>query len=270
MLKSHLFLADQGSVRPGSLVFTVGFPDPANLGQAPKFTEGTISAMSGFRGDDTRLQISVPIQPGNSGGPLVDETGSVVGIIVASVSERQFQRETGALPQNVNYAVKAERASLLFPRPPVDLDLLPWLIGGWEGHTAASSGSRRLTFDFTRDRAVVRWSMAGQMSLRTPWIPMGATLRASGTVVALSPTQLELRGSYDAFSMGHPGTRTLLFSLRWNDGQLSGQADGLERERVAISLRPTHSTRESSANARHAVIRRVLEATCLVEASADD
>ena len=53
------------------------------------------------------FQISVPVQPGNSGGALVDERGNVVGVVAAKLSARAALSVSGALPENVNYAVKS-------------------------------------------------------------------------------------------------------------------------------------------------------------------
>ncbi len=59
-------------------------------------------------GDDARyFQISVPVQPGNSGGALVDERGNVVGVVSAKLSARAALAVSGMLPENVNYAVKS-------------------------------------------------------------------------------------------------------------------------------------------------------------------
>jgi S1-C subfamily serine protease len=54
------------------------------------------------------MQISIPIQPGNSGGPVVDHRGNVVGVIAATAAVESFYRATGSLPQNVNWAVKSD------------------------------------------------------------------------------------------------------------------------------------------------------------------
>jgi S1-C subfamily serine protease len=79
-------------------------------GVEPKYTDGKISSLSGMRDDPSEYQISVPVQPGNSGGPLCDINGEVVGIVVARLSDVAALRESGAVPQNVNYAVKAKHA----------------------------------------------------------------------------------------------------------------------------------------------------------------
>ena len=100
-------LRGSAAVSLGDDVFTIGFPNPELQGVAPKLTKGTISATSGI-GDDPRIfQISIPIQPGNSGGPLMDEGGHTVGIVNASLSAAAMLRTSGQLPQNVNFAVKS-------------------------------------------------------------------------------------------------------------------------------------------------------------------
>jgi hypothetical protein len=57
--------------------------------------------------DTSFFQVSVPIQPGNSGGPLIDQRGRVVGVLLATADAPIFIALTGALPQNVNWAVKS-------------------------------------------------------------------------------------------------------------------------------------------------------------------
>ena len=74
---------------------------------APKQAKGEIASLSGA-GDDARyFQISVPVQPGNSGGALVDERGNVVGVVSAKLSARVALSTSGSLPENVNYAIKS-------------------------------------------------------------------------------------------------------------------------------------------------------------------
>lgn len=90
----------------GDPVFTVGFPDIVLQGTEPKYTDGKISSLAGVQDDPTEYQISVPIQPGNSGGPLVDTAGNVQGVIVAKLDDMAALNFSGTLPQNVNYALK--------------------------------------------------------------------------------------------------------------------------------------------------------------------
>jgi hypothetical protein len=92
----------------GDSVFTIGFPAIDLQGAEPKYTDGRISSLSGLRDDPTEYQVSVQVQPGNSGGPLVDMSGNVKGVIVARLNDFAALRSMGSLPQNVNYAVKGK------------------------------------------------------------------------------------------------------------------------------------------------------------------
>jgi S1-C subfamily serine protease len=100
-------IAAKDSVTLGQEVFTIGFPNIQMQGLEPKFTDGKISSLAGMEDDETEYQISVPVQPGNSGGPLCDANGQVVGVVVARLSDMAAMKISGAVPQNVNYAVKA-------------------------------------------------------------------------------------------------------------------------------------------------------------------
>lgn len=96
-------------VRAGEAVVAYGFPLTGMLSSGGTVTNGTISALSGLRDDSRYMQISAPVQPGNSGGPLLDTSGNVVGVVTSSLSGR-FARATGNLPQNINFALKADFA----------------------------------------------------------------------------------------------------------------------------------------------------------------
>jgi len=103
-------IRSSAGVELGNDVFTIGFPNMLLQGTEPKFTEGTISSTSGIRDDPRQFQVSVQVQPGNSGGALFDENGNVVGLVVARLDDDATSQLTGALPQNVNYAVKSSYA----------------------------------------------------------------------------------------------------------------------------------------------------------------
>jgi S1-C subfamily serine protease len=96
-----------GKTSAGEEVFTVGYPHTDLLGKEPKYTEGSISSTTGIRDDPRALQVSVPIQSGNSGGPLLGEDGRAVGIITSKLAAAKVFEWTGDLPQNINYAVKS-------------------------------------------------------------------------------------------------------------------------------------------------------------------
>ena len=93
----------------GQTVFTVGFPVPEIMGREPKYSQGVLNAHSGGRDNIRFLQHSIPIQPGNSGGFLVSEEGEICGVVQSTLNAMVLLGEAGALPQNVNYAIKSER-----------------------------------------------------------------------------------------------------------------------------------------------------------------
>lgn len=101
------------SVAPGRVgqpVVAAGYPLPGVLSSGLNVTSGNISALAGPRDNTTLLQMTAPVQPGNSGGPLLDESGSVIGIVVAKLDALKMAQVTGDIPQNVNFAVKGEVA----------------------------------------------------------------------------------------------------------------------------------------------------------------
>lgn len=100
-------LRRSSELRKGDSVVTIGFPNIDMQGREPKLTEGIVSALSGLGGAPSLFQISVPVQPGNSGGPLLDRSGAVVGVINAKLGQAAALRASGALPENVNYAIKS-------------------------------------------------------------------------------------------------------------------------------------------------------------------
>jgi len=115
----YLAAAAPRAVRPGDPVFSMGSPTAGYLGTDPKYFSGAISSLTGGGREATQLLISVPTQPRGSGSPLLTMDGAVVGIVTAGTREEDFMRDTGALPQNLNWAVKMEYATPLYELPSV-------------------------------------------------------------------------------------------------------------------------------------------------------
>ena len=130
----------------GEKVFTLGFPAPDHMGLAIKMTSGEVSATSGDdasagRTDDPRfLQISVPVQPGNSGGPVIDETGRAVGVVLASLQKAS----PDVLAQNVNYALKIGYLRNLLVRPAGHRDGARFGQAGLDGGLGGAAPRRRV------------------------------------------------------------------------------------------------------------------------------
>jgi TPR repeat protein len=111
-------VASSREVRLGEPVFTIGFPNIELQGFSPKLTRGEISSLTGMQDDPREFQISVAVQPGNSGGPLVNEYGNVVGFVEAQLADIPTLKTTGSLPQSVNYAMKSSALNLLLESLP--------------------------------------------------------------------------------------------------------------------------------------------------------
>lgn len=112
-------------MRVGDQVAVFGFPLAGTLSTSGSLTSGNISSMAGL-GDDVRLfQISAPIQPGNSGGPLLDMSANVVGITNMKLNELVTAEQTGSLPQNVNFAIKAAVAASFLDAHSIKFDATP-------------------------------------------------------------------------------------------------------------------------------------------------
>jgi S1-C subfamily serine protease len=98
-------------LRRGESVVAYGFPLAGLLSSDPKLTRGEVNGLAGIRNDPNTIQISAEVQPGNSGGPLLDMQGHVVGVVVAKLDSRRVQNV-----DNVNFAVKGEMAQAFLRR----------------------------------------------------------------------------------------------------------------------------------------------------------
>lgn len=96
----------RSGVRTGEAVAVYGFPLAGILPSTGNFTLGNITATSGLQDDSRHLQVSAAVQQGNSGGPLLDHSGNVVGVVVGKLNSIAAGRALGDIPQNVNFAIK--------------------------------------------------------------------------------------------------------------------------------------------------------------------
>jgi S1-C subfamily serine protease len=103
-------------VKPGEAVVVVGFPLQGLLSSQASVTAGIVSRLAGPHDDAHQLQITAPVQPGNSGSPLLDASGAVAGIVVAKLNGLRIVKRTGTIPENVNFAVNAKYARALLDR----------------------------------------------------------------------------------------------------------------------------------------------------------
>ncbi len=121
--KNWLAVSEAAAPRLGQKIFAMGYPYYGLVGTSLHLTAGNVSSLTG-PGDDHRfLTVSAPIQPGNSGGPVLSADGEILGVVSARLSQSFVSEQTGSLPQNVNYATSLgelrrflEEASIFYPR----------------------------------------------------------------------------------------------------------------------------------------------------------
>ena len=104
--KSFLKLRVGAPIKAAEPVLVFGYPLAEALSSAGNTTLGNITALAGVRDDSRYIQISAAVQPGNSGGPAIDEAGRLMGVVVAKLNALAIARITGDIPQNVNFAIK--------------------------------------------------------------------------------------------------------------------------------------------------------------------
>lgn len=124
----------RGGVAPklGENIIVFGFPLTGVLSDQGNLTVGNLTALSGMRGDPSALQISAPVQPGNSGGPVLDSKGQLIGVVVSKLDALAVAGLTDDIPQNVNFAIRAtvlenllQSRSLSYERGPETAPDLP-------------------------------------------------------------------------------------------------------------------------------------------------
>ena len=116
---------DSSGLRPGETVVVTGFPLTGLVSPEMAVTTGSITTTSGAAGNADRFQFSAPVQPGNSGGPVIDDTGRVVGVASFELNGLIMAAVTGTLPQNVNFGIKSDAAREFVARNAVALDEAP-------------------------------------------------------------------------------------------------------------------------------------------------
>ncbi|BDS10290.1 S1C family serine protease [Aureispira anguillae] len=93
-------IGNSKSINQASDVFTLGYPMKSTMGNEIKVTTGIINSTSGYKGSISEFQISASVQPGNSGGPLLDQYGNIVGVVSAKIKSKEVD--------NVGYAIKSD------------------------------------------------------------------------------------------------------------------------------------------------------------------
>ncbi len=116
---SFLYFRNRKPVVTGEQSLALGYPFSSTLGSELKVTSGNIAALTGFNNNIAELQLTSPVQPGNSGGPLLDDNGNVIGVIVSRL-EKSSAITGSRVAQNVNFAIKSNMAKIFMDLNMVD------------------------------------------------------------------------------------------------------------------------------------------------------
>ena len=91
-------------------VVVAGYPLSGSLSTTVKVTKGVVSSLAGLGNDYSQIQIDAAIQPGNSGGPILNDQGNVIAVTVAALNKEYFLKEQGTIPENTNFGIKSSTA----------------------------------------------------------------------------------------------------------------------------------------------------------------
>jgi len=99
------------NVQLGERVGVFGYPHLGTLSSTGSFTQGDVTSLAGLGNNVVHFQLSAPVHPGNSGGPVMDDRGNIVGVVVSKLNALAVLEESGDMPQNVNFAIKSSHAA---------------------------------------------------------------------------------------------------------------------------------------------------------------
>jgi len=108
------YLWFSSTLATGQDIYTFGYPLLDELSKEIKVTNGIVSSLAGLKNDPSRIQITAAIQPGNSGGPVVDDKGLVIGVAVSGLK--------GKMVENINFAIKKDHVMAYLSRKRVPFE----------------------------------------------------------------------------------------------------------------------------------------------------
>jgi S1-C subfamily serine protease len=125
-------------------VVVYGFPLLGDLSSQGNLTYGIVSALSGLEDDLSRLQMTAQIQPGNSGGPVLNRFGEIVGVVVETANEEFFRQQRGTDTQNLNFAIRDSMAVSF-----LETNNVNYAVGGGQGSQMAIADIAEAAQEFT-------------------------------------------------------------------------------------------------------------------------
>ena len=107
-LNNNFLKIRSNEILKGEDLIVIGYPFGDELSSDSKVTKGIVSSLKGFGNTEQLIQIDAAIQPGNSGGPVIDYSGNLIGVAVGSADYEYFMKNFGNIPQNTNFAIKKD------------------------------------------------------------------------------------------------------------------------------------------------------------------
>jgi hypothetical protein len=193
------FRSRYSPLKLGEEIIVIGFPLKGLLSSTPTVTTGIVSSLAGIRDDVTRLQITAPIQPGNSGGPVLDRAGNVVGIAVSKLNALKLAPLIGDIAQNVNFAIPSSTVT-----PILDTYSIKYQSGTFDKEKPISD------IVSAASSAVVSVECVTNEAFRPPAV-------APSSPGSTSPPSLSWLGRYGAFAWDRGTGR---YGVSWNQPTL--------------------------------------------------
>jgi len=251
----HFAIANFAEVSLGDKVYVLGFPLSHLLGTDIRLTDGIVSAKSGIGSDQTYFQISAPIQPGNSGGPIFNSKFEVVGVAAAKLNEMATLISSGIIPQNVNFGIKSNVARLVIPNANVgegnvrsmsDATRATVQIKAYEADTPAGS-----SFQIANNTGYTVYYCYVSPSSSTEWgnDRLGSNVMEHGDVLNITSIPLGTNTPYDIKLVDKDGDSYTKTSLTLRQGQVIEFAfSDLDSNSNSSSSNQTSSNSNSSSS----------------------
>ena len=132
-------------IEQGEHVVLYGYPLSGVLASDGNLSSGQISALTGLANNVSQIQISAPVQQGNSGGPLIDGKGRIIGVVVAKLSAAKVAAATGDIPQNVNFAINLRTTKAFLDSQKVKYET-SWIFARDKSDEDIAERAREFTF----------------------------------------------------------------------------------------------------------------------------
>ena len=122
-IENNSFISLSGTdAKLGESIMTAGFPWGDSQSNSIKVTKGNINALSGPMNNVSKMQFSAPVQPGNSGGPIINQYGKLIGVIQSMAKDQDIFEKTGQYPENVNFGTQLPPLRALLAANGIDIE----------------------------------------------------------------------------------------------------------------------------------------------------